>query len=156
MCEQCDYPGRAGQEYVAEILARIDEHGWCVQGVLGTDFRPPWAYTVGLTARGLPELLVVGLAPNLASALLTALAEHALSEGPPRPGEVYSMRRLPSVEIVAVAEPSAHLLIAAALYGREIQALQLVHADEAGRFPWSPSYRDGRGGQPVLGARADG
>ncbi|MFI5608861.1 DUF4262 domain-containing protein [Amycolatopsis sp. NPDC051903] len=155
MCEQCEYPGRSGQEYVAEILARIEEYGWCVQGVLGTDSRPPWAYTVGLTAHGLPELLVAGLPPQPAEALLTAVAERAIGAGPPRPGEVFSLRGLPAVEIVALAEPSAHLLVAVSLYGKEIRALQLVHADEAGRFPWAPSYRDGRGGQPVLGTRSD-
>ena len=48
------------------------------------------------------------------------------------------------------------LLFAVALYGPEIEALQLVHADDAGRWPWSVDFRDGAGGQPVLGERHHG
>ncbi|WIX82147.1 DUF4262 domain-containing protein [Amycolatopsis carbonis] len=158
MCEQCegrDNTGRPGERYLAEILDRVQEYGWCVQGVLGTGPRPPWAYTVGLTAHGLPELVVTGLPPHASILLLGAAAERSFGSGPPRPGEVFSLRGLPSVEVVALTAPSAHLSVAVSLYGHDIRALQLVHADEAGRFPWSPSYRDGLGGQPVLGTRSD-
>lgn len=60
------------------------------------------------------------------------------------------------MEVVALDEPSAHLSLAITLYGPDVRALQLVHADESGAYPWSLSYRDGRGGQPVLGVRGDG
>ncbi|MGW4486394.1 DUF4262 domain-containing protein [Amycolatopsis sp. NPDC004368] len=152
MCEQCEDRPR----YLAEIIDRIEEFGWCVQGVLGTGSRPPWAYTVGLTAHGLPELVVTGLPPHPAVLVLSALADRSFASGPPHPGEVFSLRGLPSIEVVALTSPATHLSIAASLYGSDVRALQLVHADEAGRFPWSPSYRDGLGGQPVLGERADG
>jgi hypothetical protein len=32
--------------------------------------------------------------------------------------------------------------------------LQLVYADDRGHWPWDTGFRGGRGGQPVLGARA--
>jgi len=56
-------------------------------------------------------------------------------------------------EIVTVTEPAAHLLCAADLYGPQIRALQLVHADDRGHWPWDRGYRGVRGGQPVLGVR---
>jgi len=35
-----------------------------------------------------------------------------------------------------VAKPSAHLNMAVVLYGNDIRALQLVHADGRGHWPW--------------------
>lgn len=40
------------------------------------------------------------------------------------------------------------------LYGPRIRALQVVHADDRGRWPREAGYRGVRGGQPVLGVRA--
>src|SRR3569833_2958834 len=81
------------------------------------------------------------------------LAAHSLHGSPPTQGERVPLRSGPVIEAVRLAEPSVHLVFAVALYGPDIRALQLVHADSQGRFPWSPDYRDGRGGQPVLGVR---
>lgn len=88
-----------------------------------------------------------------AAGLLNDLAAHSLHESPPSAGERIPLRDGPLIEVVPLAEPSAHLKFAVALYGPEVRALQLVHADSQGRFPWSSDYRDGRAGQPVLGAR---
>jgi len=35
-----------------------------------------------------------------------------------------------------------------------LRALQVVHADDRGHWPWETGYRGVRGGQPVLGTRA--
>ena len=64
------------------------------------------------------------------------------------------LRGGPLIEIVGVADPAAHLLVAAELYGTGIQARQVVHADDRGHWPWDVGYRGVRGGQPVLGVRA--
>jgi Domain of unknown function (DUF4262) len=58
------------------------------------------------------------------------------------------------VEFVAIPHPDLYLDIALALYGHRIRALQVVWADHWGRWPWDSGFRDGRGGQPVLGPRA--
>jgi hypothetical protein len=50
--------------------------------------------------------------------------------------------------------PSAHLNIAIELCGPQVRALQVVHADDRGHWPWEVGYRGVRGGQPVLGIRA--
>lgn len=39
----------------------IRRHGWAVTAVLGDDHEPPFAYTVGLSGFGHPELVVFGL-----------------------------------------------------------------------------------------------
>ncbi|WP_103348454.1 DUF4262 domain-containing protein [Amycolatopsis sp. CA-128772] len=151
MCRQCDDPDRPG--YLQELREGVADRGWLVQAVEGTGLYPPWAYTVGLSGYGLPELVVTGLPVLPAAGLLNGMAAHALCASPPSPGERIPLPGGPLVEVVPLAEPSVHLVFANALYGPEIRALQLVHADAQGRFPWSPDYRDGRGGQPVLGVR---
>ncbi|MEV7036700.1 DUF4262 domain-containing protein [Amycolatopsis sp. NPDC051061] len=150
MCFLCDGDGSG---YLARLRDGVADRGWLVQGVEGSGAYPPWAYTIGLSGYDLPELVVTGLPVLEAAELLNDLAAHSMHESPPPPGERVPLRGGLVIEGVPLAEPSVHLIFAAALYGPEIRALQLVHADSRGRFPWSPDYRDGRGGQPVLGVR---
>jgi hypothetical protein len=58
------------------------------------------------------------------------------------------------LEAVAVDEPEQRLLVAHCLYRDRLRALQLVWADDAGRWPWDRGHRARRAGQPVLGPRA--
>lgn len=151
MCRQCEDPDRPG--YLDRLREGVADQGWLVQGVDASGSYPPWAYTIGLSECGLPELVVTGLPVLVAANLLNDLASHSLHDSPPTPGERIPLRGGRLIEAVPLAEPSVHLVFAVALYGPEIRALQLVHADSQGSFPWSPSYRGGRGGQPVLGER---
>lgn len=87
--------------------------------------------------------------------LLDDVASHLMhSDRVLRPGEQIPLVGGPLIEIVELPEPSAHLYVAAELYGKQISALQLVHADDRGHWPWDVGYRGVRGGQPVLGPRA--
>jgi hypothetical protein len=70
-------------------------------------------------------------------------------------GRAAAADRRPLIEIVQVAEPSVHLGVAAEFHGTGFTAFQLVYADDRGHWPWERGFRGGRGGQPVLGARAD-
>jgi hypothetical protein len=151
MCFECENRDRSG--YLERLRGGVADRGWLVQGVEGTGPYPPWAYTIGLSGYGLPELVVTGLPALAAGGLLNNLATRVLRGSPPTAGERIPLPDGPLVEVVELTEPSVHLVFAAALYGPEIRALQLVHADAQGRFPWSPDYRDGRAGQPVLGPR---
>jgi Domain of unknown function (DUF4262) len=60
----------------------------------------------------------------------------------------------PLVEIGEVDHPDAHMYFALALGGPDIRALQLVWADDRGRWPWAAGWGHGRRRQPVLGVRA--
>jgi hypothetical protein len=44
--------------------------------------------------------------------------------------------------------------MAIAIEGPDIEAAQLVWADDHGRWPWSKGFDGGRRMQPVLGVRA--
>jgi len=153
MCWQCDHPGATQADYLAHMRALINSQGWAVQGVQRDGVHPPWAYTVGLTPTGLPELVVTGLSQVRAAPLLNGVASRLLLWQYLLPGDQLELPAGPTIEVVRVAEPAAHLLTAVDLYGTRIRALQLVHADYRGRWPWESGYRGGNGGQPVLGIR---
>jgi len=154
MCWECDHPGATRDDYLRYVRGVIAEYGWAVQGVERDRIHPPWAYTVGLTGHGEPELVVTGLPLRRAAVLLDDVAEHVMHAAAPRPGEQIALRDGPLIEIVKVAVPSAHLVMAVEMYGPGPRALQVVHADDRGHWPWETGYRGVRGGQPVLGSRA--
>lgn len=147
MCWRCDNPD--GDYLVEMVVPTIERCGWMVQAVTG---RPRLAYTVGLTERSLPELVTTGLAPARAQALLNCVAV-ALPGLVLVPGETVRVGEQ-VLEVVDVPHPDAHLFTAVALYGNALRAVQLVWADDRGHWPWCRSHRGSRGGQPVLGPRA--
>jgi Domain of unknown function (DUF4262) len=154
MCWECDNPGSTRLDYLDHMRHLVDLHGWAVQGVERSGDRPPWAYTVGLTPHGKPELCVTGLPVRRAACLLNDIAGHVLLAAPPRPGEQIALHGGPVIEIVEVTVPTAHLAMAIEFYGPQVRALQVVHADDRGHWPWDVGYRGVRGGQPVLGRRS--
>ena len=153
MCWECDHPDSTPLDYLAHMCDLIACHGWAVQAVERDGIHPAWAYTVGLTPAGRPELVVTGMSLGRATRLLNDVASHVLHAAAPRPGEQIPLIGGPLIEIVQVQEPAAHLVTAVEIYGPRIQALQLVHADDLHRWPWETRYRGVRGGQPVLGVR---
>ena len=130
MCWECDHPGATWHDYLAHLRELLQRHCWIVQGVQRERHRPPYAYTVGLTAHGQPELVATGLPYDRAVDLLNGVAEHVLHAAAPRAGEVIPLRGGPVIEIVRVAAPSVHLPVAAAINGPGFGALQLVYTDD--------------------------
>ncbi len=151
MCWMCDHPGNTVEDYLDVVRRKIRTYGWAIQYV---EDRVPFAYTIGRTPLGLPELLVTGVSPLRALHLLREFAGRIESTLRLPPGKQVALSRRDHVEIVKVAHPDAHMGFAIRLYGREVRAMQLVWTDEHGRWPWASDFNDGRGTQPVLGARA--
>jgi hypothetical protein len=57
------------------------------------------------------------------------------------------------IEVVEVEHPDVHLKFAVGICGPDVRALQLVWADDRGRWPWDAGWGHGRRRQPVLGVR---
>ncbi len=132
MCWQCEHPDRTRGDYLQEVvLPRVASSGWLVQAVTGDR----------LHARP-------------AAVLLNGVAEHACHAAPPEHGEVVDLDDGTRLEAVDLPHPDAHLFVAQEVYGAAVRAMQLVWADDRGRWPWERGHRGGRGGQPVLGPRA--
>ncbi|NUS45172.1 MAG: DUF4262 domain-containing protein [Mycobacteriaceae bacterium] len=142
---------------------RIRTFGWSINYILGDADEPPFAYTVGLTAFGHPELIVFATSSGAARALLNALGNRV------RRGETLAADRPLTVEplephrLRLVPVPPAHselYLVEANSFYRSthrdpVPAVQVVIDDADGRFPWDPDFRrcaHTRHAQPVLGA----
>jgi hypothetical protein len=152
MCWQCDNPDKTRADYLDLLRGKIKTYGWAVQYVEG---KRPWAYTIGMHDRGSPEFLVTGLSPARALWLLNTFAKRIVrTQRVPVPGERISLPAGTRVEVVEVPHPDAHMGIAVDIHRRPFRAMQLVWADDRGRWPWSADFDDGRGSQPVVGARA--
>lgn len=153
MCWKCDNPDATDADYFMMVADKIATYGWFIQGVEKDRWRPGFAYTVGLTPLGHPELLVTGMKPRAAAGLLNGIAHHQVCHDGSAlvPGDRQPLRDGMAIEIVDVAEPTVHLVMARELYGTDIRAVQLVYADDRGRWPWEVGFR---GNQPVLGPRA--
>jgi hypothetical protein len=146
VCWMCDHPEAMFEDYVQEVLQPvIDRYGWAAQGVGGSG--RPYMYTVGLTARGRPELVVTGRSFESAYDLLDA----ALATDEPRAGHRFDLLSGPMLQVLRVPRAHEHLAVATALYGEQVQALQLVWADGRGRWPWeAPRSRQTLLGRPDL------
>jgi hypothetical protein len=151
MCWQCDHPGASAADYLKVLRKTITKRKWAMQYV--EDERRPFAYTIGLHKRGFAEYLVTGVSPERAMRLLNAVAEYTFREVQPKAGELMTLGDEVHLEFVKVEQPDAHLTFAVAIYGPQVQALQLVWRDERGHSPWCPDFDGGRGSQPVLGKR---
>jgi hypothetical protein len=123
-----------------ELQSMIDEHGWAVIGVYPTvhDDGVPFAYTVGLTAKKLPELAIYGLGDPVNSAvILNTVAQRMIDRGELRGGE-----RLEGVLAegftLAVLDMGdvSDLTAVQRFYGGIPAARQLVWPDPEGRMPW--------------------
>lgn len=120
----------------------IAEHGWMVQGVFprAGDEGTPFSYTVGLTAAGLPELVISGLPAELAGELLNTAAHQSLTTEFTA-GQV--LTDAASVPLRVVEAPAAEVNVAHRLYPGSVRALQLVWPDAAGVFPGDPGWSHG-------------
>lgn len=82
MCRVCE--GFTIDDVMALDAVRIAEVGYGIQGVIAPsgdhdDGVGAWAYTVGLLdAAGHPEMIIAGVAPDLAASVLSVLAQSAL------------------------------------------------------------------------------
>jgi len=104
---------------------------------------------------GHPELLVTGMRHRDSVHFLNDVAHHLVHHDAQAlvAGDRHAWRGGPAAtEVVDVAEPTVHLVMAHALYGPVIRAVQLVYADDRGRWPWEVGFR---GNQSVLGPRAE-
>ncbi len=154
MCWKCENPNGTTEAYLDELRRMMrDHHGWAVQFV--EHDKRPFAYTVGLHNRGLPELLITGLDPLVSTGVLNSIAHMIVDNGAalaPAMHIDYEDRFL--IEVVEVEHPDVHLKFAVEICGPDVRALQLVWADNWGRFPWESGWSHGRRRQSVLGVRA--
>lgn len=124
------------REFVKKIEAVVEAEGWAVQGVLSD---PPYCYTVGLHKRGLPEVVVLGLPPEISQEVLGVVVRQLTEKQlEPREGAVYNeiFDGFPATFTkVSQAHIKERLQIANIIAQDYVSAWQLLWPDESGRFP---------------------
>ncbi len=125
----CDGP--VSRDYIEHCIRKA---GWAGIGVSGD---PGWNYTIGLTERGQPELVVFGLPPAIGHAVLANaitrlddIRDGAMLDGIATAYPA-AFREIPSEEA-----NDRFLVQANHFYGRTVPVIQLVWPDRAGLFPW--------------------
>lgn len=131
----------------------IMEHGHQIIGVFPTEpgDPPPFAYTVGRTAKGRPELLITGPLPTLVAGTLLNDAAALDDETPLEPGDVEGLLAGGYLMHAVEADPVAGEMFQAISFYDEadVTALQLVWPDGDGAFPWDDGYMYPADLQPV-------
>lgn len=126
---------------VVELKAMIAEYGVAVRHVVPAhgENRMDYAYTVGLTAVGHPEIVTEGLPQESAHAFLNTVADdvhqgHTFAAGTvrsdltgePAPVAFVSVEDTEGLDAISDVYPDL----------QTIQAVQLIWPDSAGRLPW--------------------
>lgn len=128
---------RDGDEWLDEAIA---EYGWGVIYVPeGPEIdEPSFHYTVGLTARQRPELIVYSLPYESGHGMLNAIAEQLTGGQTLRDGEpvVGLPDEAPVITTFAAVRLQDPLGLATSRYGDGVSVRQVVFADKDGHWPW--------------------
>ena len=140
--------------------ADIAEHGWSVIGVFPTPGEPSvsFAYTVGLSAKGLPELAIYGLPVDVGHQVLNVVARQMVDAGVALvTGQRIEGVLASEVPLVAVSMSNTRdLNMVREVYGSVASAVQVCWPDVDGLMPWEQGGRAGEDEQPVHGEGPEG
>jgi len=144
-------------EALAELTMLVDRYGWAVRHVLAdhATVHAPFSYTVGLTARGWPELIITGLPTDVAHTFL-ANAVEIQAEGTRFEPGVRSTDLTESGDVMFILATDVTGMTATSAIVGEFRALQLVWPDSTNTYPWEPGYRNPPEAQPLLGTVPSG
>lgn len=150
---------KSPEEIVAAIKASIDQgiakHGVHIMYVYPSETTPAFAYTIGLTTYGLPELIVFALRVEQAHPILQVLAEMGrLDPENLNPGVLKAgIMNIDTLLIDTDYDKASEWAIQAFHYFEpeySVSVRQIVLPDEAGLYPWHEGY-NANFNQPVLG-----
>ena len=151
-------PGDELTDEQKRILTDIQADGLHVAATAESADAPGFSLSLGLThSFEHPEVIVFGLAPEVAADLINAVADEA-SDGRKflAGSEAGDLLQSYPVRFTAVDGEHREQFFGPAtwLYAeRDLQVVQLVYPDEQGRWPWDASAREGfRANQPLLSA----
>lgn len=129
-------------KYWQDILDLVENHGWAVASVMGSDESPSFSYSVGLCARGLPDLILIGVRPNDAQKMINIAIDKLIAqEFSGATGDVLTeVANLPLAPRCLSNELAQSIALGSVRYaqetGQQFRMIQLVLPDAAGLFPW--------------------
>ncbi len=147
MHETDDYRAKAWEHLTQTIDPMVKKAGWAVQWMLGDQDNPSFSYTIGLSAKQLPELLItLPIEPELARYILNNVAKTFIKLGSAAAGDLHQVLeglpvRVSFIDMSAFAQ-FGKVAVAWAQYRRIFlnQAMQVILPDEYGNFPGDDAY----------------
>lgn len=137
-------------DWLDVVRPAIEEFGWAVMGVFGSDTNPPFTYTVNYTPD--VELVIVGMPNRQAHEIMHS----AVRAGVDKPGINNDVLDGFAVDVRVVEPWSTEFQPNAARGWRrfmgqplEFTLLQIVWPDQHGVFPPHPGYASAP--QPIIG-----
>lgn len=128
---------------LASLEAMIDRYGWAVQAVFPGEDSPGFAYSVGMADRGLPDVIVFGLPPEIAQRFVNHVCSEMAEKGKAPPLETdlnHFAEGLPTRFVAVPREQADEYMFAAKRRNPGYTAIQLVWPDNNSRFPWEPEF----------------
>jgi hypothetical protein len=142
---------QAAEQVRRDLQRVIDRFGWAVLHGGGTPGEPRYSSTVGLTALGHPEVIVLGLPFEAGEKYLNLVGEAVRAGTRFAPGAATTTLTDASAPVVFLAvEDTTRTSVAEEFYG-SIEVLQLVWPDSTGKLPWEEGHRNRPEAQPLLG-----
>lgn len=130
-------------DYHQKVLALIEKHGFTVQGVFPTEDGqgPTLGYTIGLAAKGLPEVMILGLPPQAVVPILNSVAQQLIGgDIKPEAGQLVHKAASMPLKLVEVAEQVARSYALGAYRHAKtsnspVKVLQALWPDTRGIYP---------------------
>src|SRR3954452_1501776 len=142
---------------IADLRNVIKKRGWAVRNVMPgpTEQEVRFSYTIGLTAFGHPEVIILGMPSQSAHEFLNLIGDEVRLGGRYGHGTLTGEFTDEDSPIAFIrAEDTERLTAVEQIYGR-VRALQMIWPDSTGRLPWQDGYRNPAGAQPLLGPLPD-
>lgn len=136
--EDCECCANGLESFLEKVDDLTQRFGFAVVAV---DNEAAMSYTVGLTALGLPEIVVFGLPQDVARHLLNAAGTLLRERRLPTDTPVEEIANLPLVfKSIPADVAEENLRVAAARAKGPIAALQMIFPDPKGLFPWEAGF----------------
>ncbi len=139
-------------ESIAEVVALIEEYGWFGQHVLPDTplGKVRFSYSIGFTAMNHPEIVITGLPHRVAHSFINFIGAE-IRKGKKFVSGSWTDEFTEGGRVCFIrAEDTSGLGGVDAVYG-EIDAVQMIWPDSAGRLPWHEGYNNPASTQPFLG-----
>lgn len=134
------------QKVVEKHESNVAEFGWSVQAVFGdpSTGTPSFAYTIGLSHRGVPDILVLGLPAEAALPILNEIARQ-LIEDESKTADGTLLHKVANLPLKVAAADQAHAQYFAKMsqsyaetQGIDATFVQIILPDAKGLFPGDP------------------
>lgn len=139
------------KQYLNTIRSMIQKSGQAVQAVTG---EIPFAYTIGNYERGLPELLVIGVAIEPVHQLLNELGRKMRDSGQPIvDGQLLDTGgrvKIKAIRANRMAHEHYTLMVGRVYETDDYEVMQILIPDLDGNFPGDENCDPAFAAQPVL------